>query len=106
MHDQSAIRISGRARAAVSAICVRALRITGLKSAGNFTRDEYHDLSAEKFSASIVLCSRGAEFVRASNFRTPARPVGFENFRLPSMSRLSPADTVEALLNGGEAAVD
>src|SRR5262245_40862031 len=48
MHDQSASRISGRTRAAVSAICVRALRITGLKSAGNFTCDEYHDLSAEK----------------------------------------------------------
>jgi hypothetical protein len=27
---------------------VRALRITVLKSAGNFTRDECHDLSAEK----------------------------------------------------------
>ena len=48
MHDQSASRISGRTRAAVSAICVRALRITVLKSAGNFTRDECHDLNAEK----------------------------------------------------------
>ena len=48
MHDRSASRISGRTRAAVSAMCVRALRITVLKSAGNFTRDEYHDLSAEK----------------------------------------------------------
>src|SRR5260370_27508712 len=48
MHDQSANRISGRTRAAVSAMCVRALRITVLKSAGNFTRDECHDLNAEK----------------------------------------------------------
>lgn len=48
MHDQSASRISGRTRAAVSAMCVRALRITVLKSAGNFTRDECHDLNAEK----------------------------------------------------------
>src|SRR6266436_488007 len=48
MHDQSASRISGRTRAAVSAMRVRALRITVLKSAGNFTRDECHDLSAEK----------------------------------------------------------
>jgi len=48
MHDQSASQISGRTRAAVSAICVRALRITVLKSAGNFTRDECHDLNAEK----------------------------------------------------------
>src|SRR5881394_4315880 len=47
-HDQSASRISGRTRAAVSAMCVRALRITVLKSAGNFTRDECHDLNAEK----------------------------------------------------------
>jgi|SRR6266566_8835838 len=48
MHDQSASRISGQTRAAVSAMCVRALRITVLKSAGNFTRDECHDLNAEK----------------------------------------------------------
>ena len=48
MHDQSASRISGRTRAAVPAMYVRALRITVLKSAGNFTRDECHDLSAEK----------------------------------------------------------
>ena len=48
MHDQSASRISGRTRAAVSAMSVRALRITVLKSAGNFTRDECNDLSAEK----------------------------------------------------------
>jgi hypothetical protein len=33
---------------AVSAMCVRALRIAVLKSAGNFTRDECHDLNAEK----------------------------------------------------------
>ena len=48
MHDQSASRISGRTRAAVSAMCVRAVRITVLKSAGNLTRDECHDLNAEK----------------------------------------------------------
>jgi hypothetical protein len=48
MHDQTASRISGRTRAAVSAMGVRALRISVLKSAGNFTRDECHDLNAEK----------------------------------------------------------
>jgi hypothetical protein len=48
MHDQSASRISGRTRAALSAMCVPALRIRVLKSAGNFTRGECHDLSAEK----------------------------------------------------------
>ena len=48
MHDQSASRISGQTRTAVSAMCVRALRITVLKSAGNFTRDECHNLKAEK----------------------------------------------------------
>jgi hypothetical protein len=47
MHDQSASRISGRTRAAVSAMCVRALRITVLKSAGNFTCNECPDLNAE-----------------------------------------------------------
>src|SRR5215468_7606986 len=48
MHDQSASRISGRTRAAVSTMSVRALRMAVLKSAGNFTRDEYDNLSAEK----------------------------------------------------------
>jgi hypothetical protein len=48
MHDQSASRTKSRTRAAVSAMCVRALRITVLKSAGNFTCGERHDLSAEK----------------------------------------------------------
>jgi hypothetical protein len=48
MHDQAASRISGRTRAAVSAMGVRAVRITVLKSAGNSTRDECHDLNAEK----------------------------------------------------------
>src|SRR6478672_8998978 len=48
MHDQSASRRSGRTRTAVSAMCVRALRITVLKSAGDFTRDECPDLNAEK----------------------------------------------------------
>lgn len=48
MHDQTVSRISGRTRAAVSAMCVRVLRISVLKSAGNFTRDECHDLNAEK----------------------------------------------------------
>ena len=48
MHEQSASRISGRTRTVVPAMCVRALRITVLKSAGSFTRDECHDLNAEK----------------------------------------------------------
>ena len=48
---------------AVSAMCVRALRIAVLKSAGNFTRDECHDLNAEKIQRVNVLCSRDAEFV-------------------------------------------
>jgi hypothetical protein len=71
MHDQSASRISGRTRAAVSAMCVRALRITVLKSAGNFTRDECHDLSAEKIQrvkcfmlAGCVICCVRAIFER------------------------------------------
>src|SRR5450631_3337339 len=38
-----------------------------------------------KFSASNVFCSRGAKFVASSNFRTPARPAGFENFWLWSI---------------------
>ena len=85
MHDQSASRISGRTRAAVSAMCVRALRITVLKSAGNFTRDKCHDLSAEKIQRVKCFMFEVRNLLRASNFRTPARPAGFENFRLWSI---------------------
>jgi hypothetical protein len=53
----------GRTRTAVSAMCVRALRITVLKSAGNFTGDECHDLNAEKIQRVKCFMSRGAEFV-------------------------------------------
>ena len=85
MHDQSASRISGRTRAAVSAMCVRALRITVLKSAGNFTRDECHDLNAEKIQRVKCFMHEVRNLLRASNFRTPARRAGFENFRLWSI---------------------
>src|SRR5712672_280268 len=68
MHDQSASRIRSRARAVVSAVCLRALRMTVLKSAGNFTRGECHDLSAEKIQCVNVLSSRSVEFVACQQF--------------------------------------
>jgi hypothetical protein len=68
MHDQSASRISGQTRAAVSAMCVRALRITVLKSAGNFTRDECHDLNAEKFLRVKCFMLTRTEFVACQQF--------------------------------------
>ena len=68
MHDQSASRISGRTRAAVSAICVRALRMTVLKSAGNFTRDECRDLNAEKLQRVKCFMLTRAEFVACQQF--------------------------------------
>jgi hypothetical protein len=49
-------------------MCVRALRMTVLKSAGNFTRDECADLNAEKIQRVKCLCSRGAEFVAHQQF--------------------------------------
>jgi len=49
-------------------MCVRALRIAVLKSAGNFTRGECHDLSAEKIQRVNVLSSRSAEFVARQQF--------------------------------------
>ena len=49
-------------------MCVRALRITVLKSAGNFTRDQCHDLSAEKIQCVNVLSSRSAEFAACQQF--------------------------------------
>src|SRR5258707_15328946 len=63
-------------------MCVRALRITVLKSAGDFTRDECHDLNAEKIQRVKCFMHEVRNLLRASNFRTPARPAGFENFRL------------------------
>ena len=53
---------------AVSAMSVRALRITVLKSAGNFTRDECPDLNAEKFSESNAYVHEGAGFVACQQF--------------------------------------
>ena len=47
MHDQSFSRTSGRTLVAVSAMCVRALRIAVLKYAGNFPRCVCLDLNAE-----------------------------------------------------------
>ena len=68
MHDQAASRISGRTRAAVSAMCVRAVRITVLKSAGNFTRDECHDLNAEKIQPVKCFMFTRREFVAYQQF--------------------------------------
>ena len=48
---------------AVSAMSVRALRITVLKSAGNFTRDECHDLNAENIQRVKCFMFTRVEFV-------------------------------------------
>ena len=93
MHDQSASRISGRTRAAVSAMSVRALRITVLKSAGNFTRDECNDLSAEKIQRVKCFVFTRYGICSCRNFRTPARPAAFENFRLWSIGGRGAAGT-------------
>jgi hypothetical protein len=66
-------------------MCVRALRITVLKSAGNFTRDECHDLSAEKIQHVKCFMFTRRNLLRPSNFRMPERRAGFENFRLWSI---------------------
>jgi hypothetical protein len=58
MHDRSASQVSGRTRTSVTAMCVRALRIVVLKSAGNFTRDEHYDPGAGKFPARQLLYVR------------------------------------------------
>ena len=68
MHDQSATRTSGRTPTAVPAMCVRAMRITVLRSAGIFARNEYHDLNAEKIRCVKCLCLRDAEFVACRQF--------------------------------------
>jgi hypothetical protein len=68
MHDQSASRVSGRTRAAVSAMCVRALRITVLESAGNFTRYERHHLSAEKIQRVNYFVFARSEFFACQQF--------------------------------------
>src|SRR5262245_5040688 len=84
MRDPSAGRASGQTQAAVFAM-VRALRITVLKSAGDFTRDECHDLSAENLRRVKCFCWRARNSSRASNFRASAGAAGFINFRLWSV---------------------
>ena len=78
MHAPSASQISGRTRTAVSAMCVRTLRMTVLESAGNSPAANY-DLSAEKFQCVKCFVFASCGICWASNFRTPARPAGFEN---------------------------
>ena len=63
-------------------MCVRASRITVLKSAGNFTRYECRNLNAEKIQRVKCFMFTRCGILRASNFLTPARPAGFENFWL------------------------
>ena len=82
MHDQSASRTSGRTRTAIPAMVVRVLRIMVLKSAGDFTRDEWHDLSAEKARRVKLFVHEARNLLRVGNFRTPARSSRSENFRL------------------------
>jgi hypothetical protein len=47
---------------------VRALRMRVLRSAGNFTRDECHDLNAEKIQRVKCFMFTGAEFVACRQF--------------------------------------
>ncbi|HEY3796330.1 MAG TPA: hypothetical protein VGM09_31285 [Bradyrhizobium sp.] len=47
---------------------VRALRITVLKSAGNFTRDECHDLNAEKIQRVKCFIFTRVEFAACQQF--------------------------------------
>jgi hypothetical protein len=49
-------------------MCVRALRMTVLKSAGKFTRDEWRDLSAEKLQRVKCFMLTRAEFGACQQF--------------------------------------
>jgi hypothetical protein len=49
-------------------MCVRVLRMTVLKSAGKFTRDEWRDLSAEKLQRVKCFMLTRAEFVVCQQF--------------------------------------
>jgi hypothetical protein len=77
MHDQSANRVSGLTRAAISVMCVRVLRIADPEECGQFTRDECRDLSAEKAQRVKHFVHRERNLSRAGNFRTPVRLAGF-----------------------------
>ena len=55
---------------------VRALCITVLKSAGDFTRDDWQDVSAEKIQRVKLFRARDAKFVARGNF-TNAGPAGW-----------------------------
>ena len=88
MHDQSASRISGRTRAIVSAMCVRALRITSSRVQASFTRGECHDVNAEKIQrVKCFMFTRCGICCVPVIFETPAEPAGFENFKVWSAGR-------------------
>ena len=62
-------------------MCVRALRITVLESAGNFTRNQCHDLNAEKFQRVNILCSQGADFFACQQFSNAGAVGGVGKFQ-------------------------
>jgi hypothetical protein len=61
---------------------VRALRIAVLKSAGNFTRDECRNLSAEKVRRVKLFCARGARFVARRQFSNTGAVVWVRKFQV------------------------
>ena len=89
MHDQSASRISGRTRAAVSAMCVRALRITVLKSAGDFTRHECHDLNAEKIQRVNYFMFTRCGFVACQQFSNAGAAGWVRKFQVAVLAEMA-----------------
>lgn len=81
MQDRSVSRMSGLVRTAVSAMCVRALCITVLKRAGGFTRDECHDLSAEKILRVKCFVFARSEFVACRLFSNAGGAGGVRKFQ-------------------------
>ena len=68
-------------------MCVRALRITVLKSAGNFTRDECHHLNAENVQRVKCFMVTGYGICCVLEiFESSVAPAGLENFKLSSVA--------------------
>ena len=78
-------------------MCVRALRITVLKSAGNCTRGECHNLSAEKIHRVKCFMFSGYEIVTRSQF---------SNAGTASCVRKFQAVVNASFINGHSRAVD
>ena len=90
MCNQSTSRISGRTQAAISAMCVRALRIRVLKSAGNSPATNVRTKRRERSARQTFFFTRCEICCVLVIFERRQPSAGSENFRLGGSGGLLP----------------